>query len=192
MSPRPPPPDSDLLERREILDEAGLARTLRRMALEIAERIPPADRPLYFVGIRTGGAYLAQRLAELVADAGEGRPLLGAIDITLYRDDVFRGLPKPEIGPTDLPEPVDGKTIVLVDDVLFTGRTVRAALDVLADYGRPRAVKLAALIDRGRRELPVQPDFVGVAVQTTAAESVRVMLKERGEPDRVVLRERRT
>jgi pyrimidine operon attenuation protein/uracil phosphoribosyltransferase len=185
-----PPPDKDLVERREILDEGGVARTLRQMALEIAERIPPGQRPLYFVGIRTGGAYLAQRLVEMVAAAGEGRPLLGAIDITLYRDDVFRGLPKPEIGPTDLPEPVESKTIVLVDDVLYTGRTVRAAMDVLADYGRPRAVKLAALVDRGQRELPIQPDFVGVTLQTTERESVRVMLKERGEPDRVVLRER--
>jgi pyrimidine operon attenuation protein/uracil phosphoribosyltransferase len=191
MTPRVPPPDSDLIERREILDEPGIARTLRRMAFEIAERIPPDERPLYVVGIRTGGAYLAQRLAALIAEAGEGKPLIGAIDITLYRDDVFRGLPKPEIGPTELPEPVDGKTIVLVDDVLFTGRTVRAAMDVLADYGRARAIKLAVLIDRGRRELPVQPDFVGAVVQTTARESVRVMLKERGEPDRVVLRERR-
>jgi pyrimidine operon attenuation protein/uracil phosphoribosyltransferase len=188
--PRLPPPDSDLRERRELLDEPGLARTLRRLALEIVERVPQTERPLYLIGIRTGGAYLAQRLVELVASAGEARPLLGAVDISLYRDDVFSGLPKPEIGPTDLPEPVDGKTIILVDDVLFTGRTVRAAMDVLADYGRPRAVKLAALIDRGRRELPIQPDFVGVTVQTTAAESVRVMLKERGELDRVVLRER--
>jgi pyrimidine operon attenuation protein/uracil phosphoribosyltransferase len=173
------------------LDEAGIARTLRRLALEIVERVPQAERPLYFVGIRTGGAYLAHRLVELVAAAGEDRPLLGAVDISLYRDDVFRGLPKPEIGPTELPEPVDGKTIVLVDDVLFTGRTVRAAMDVLADYGRPRAVKLAALVDRGRRELPIQPDFVGATVQTTAAESVRVMLKEHGGIDRVVLRERK-
>lgn len=188
---RNPPPDSDLYERREILDQAGIARTLRRMAFEMVERIHPEERPLYFVGIRTGGAFLAQRLVGLLASQGEGNPLLGAIDITLYRDDVFRGLPKPEIGPTDLPESIDGKTIILVDDVLFTGRTVRAAMDVLADYGRPRAVKLAALIDRGRRELPIQPDFVGVALQTTPAESVRVMLSERGEPDRVVLRERR-
>ena len=188
---RNPPPDSDLIERREILDQAGIARTLRRMAFEMVERIHPEERPLYFVGIRTGGAFLAQRLVALLTSQGEGNPLLGAIDITLYRDDVFRGLPKPEIGPTDLPESIDGKTIILVDDVLFTGRTVRAAMDVLADYGRPRAVKLAALIDRGRRELPIQPDFVGVALQTTAAESVRVMLSERGEPDRVVLRERR-
>ena len=103
----------------------------------------------------------------------------------------FAGLPKPEIGPTELPEPIDGRTVVLVDDVLFTGRTIRAAMDVLADYGRPRAVKLAALVDRGRRELPIQPDVVGVVVDTTASESVRVMLSERGEGDRVVLRERR-
>jgi pyrimidine operon attenuation protein / uracil phosphoribosyltransferase len=192
VTPRPPPPDSDLSERRELLDEAGITRTLRRLAHEIVERVPEAEGPLYLVGIRTGGAFLAHRLAVLVAEAGAGKPLLGAVDISLYRDDVFKGLPKPEIGPTELPEPVEGKSIVLVDDVLFTGRTVRAAMDVLADYGRPRSVKLAALVDRGRRELPIQPDFVGVAVQTTASESVRVMLKERGEPDRVVLRERKS
>jgi pyrimidine operon attenuation protein/uracil phosphoribosyltransferase len=192
VTPRPPPPDSDLTERRELLDEAGIARTLRRLAHEIVERVPEAEGPLYLVGIRTGGAFLAHRLAELVAEAGASKPLLGAVDISLYRDDVFKGLPKPEIGPTELPEPVEGKSILLVDDVLFTGRTVRAAMDVLADYGRPRSVKLAALVDRGRRELPIQPDFVGVAVQTTSSESVRVMLKERGEADRVVLRERKS
>jgi pyrimidine operon attenuation protein/uracil phosphoribosyltransferase len=191
MTPRLPPPDSDLIERREILDAAGLGRTLRRMALELAERIPQEGRPLYLVGVRTGGAYLAQRLCSMLAEAGEPQPLLGAVDISLYRDDVFRGLPKPEIGPTELPEPIDGRTVVLVDDVLFTGRTIRAAMDVLADYGRPRAVKLATLVDRGRRELPIQPDVVGVVVETTASESVRVMLSERGEGDRVILRERR-
>ena len=190
MAPRKPPPDSDLQERRELLDAAGIARTLRRIAHEIAERVPQADRPLYLVGVRTGGAYLAHRLCDELVAAGEAKPALGAVDISLYRDDVFHGLPKPEIGPTELPVPIEGRTIVLVDDVLFTGRTIRAAMDVLADYGRPRAVKLAALIDRGLRELPIQPDFVGLAVQTTARESVRVMLQERGEPDRVVLRER--
>jgi pyrimidine operon attenuation protein/uracil phosphoribosyltransferase len=188
--PRKPPPDSDLKERRELLDAAGITRTLRRMAHEIAERIPQDDRPLYLVGVRTGGAYLAHRLCDMLAAAGEAKPILGAVDISLYRDDVFHGLPKPEIGPTDLPEPIERRTIVLVDDVLFTGRTIRAAMDVLADYGRPRAVKLAALVDRGLRELPIQPDFVGLSVQTTSRESVRVMLAERGEPDRVVLRER--
>ena len=189
--PRKPPPDSDLQERRELLDAAGIARTLRRMAHEIAERIPQDDRPLYLVGVRTGGAYLAHRLCDDAGGGGRGRSRsLGAVDISLYRDDVFHGLPKPEIGPTELPEPIERRTIVLVDDVLFTGRTIRAAMDVLADYGRPRAVKLAALVDRGLRELPIQPDFVGLALQTTARESVRVMLAERGEPDRVVLRER--
>jgi pyrimidine operon attenuation protein/uracil phosphoribosyltransferase len=188
--PRQPPPDSDLTLRREILDAVGLGRTLRRMALEIAERVPQEARPIYLVGVRTGGAFLAQRLCGLLAEAGEAKPLLGAVDISLYRDDVFRGLPKPEIGPTDLPEPIDGRMVVLVDDVLFTGRTIRAAMDVLADYGRPQAVKLAALVDRGRRELPIQPDVVGVSIETTARESVRVMLAERGEVDRVVLRER--
>ena len=188
--PRKPPPDSDLKERRELLDAAGITRTLRRMAHEIAERIPQAERPLYLVGVRTGGAYLAHRLCDELVAAGEEKPTFGAVDISLYRDDVFHGLPKPEIGPTELPVPIEGRVIVLVDDVLFTGRTIRAAMDVLADYGRPRAVKLAALIDRGLRELPIQPDFVGLAIQTTAQESVRVMLAERGEPDRVVLRER--
>jgi pyrimidine operon attenuation protein/uracil phosphoribosyltransferase len=196
VTPRPPPPDNDLLERRELLDGAGIARTLRRMAHEIVERVAHQDEKdtdgrLYLVGVRTGGAYLAHRLCEILVEDGEPKPRLGAVDISLYRDDVFRGLPKPEIGPTDLPEPIEGRTVVLVDDVLYTGRTIRAAMDVLADYGRPRAVKLAALIDRGRRELPIQPDIVGLTLQTTAAESVRVMLSERGEPDRVVLRERR-
>jgi pyrimidine operon attenuation protein/uracil phosphoribosyltransferase len=191
MTPRKPPPESGLVERRELLDAAGIARTLRRMALEIAESVPADERPLYLVGVRTGGAYLAHRLVAMLVEAGEQPPLLGAVDISLYRDDVFHGLPKPEIGPTDLPQPIEGRTVVLVDDVLFTGRTIRAAMDVLADYGRPRAVKLAALVDRGRRELPIQPDVHGIEVQTTAAESVRVMLSERGEPDRVVLRERR-
>ena len=190
--PRLPPPDADLIERREILDAAGMARVLKRMAYELVERVGHEGDAIYLVGVRTGGAYLAARLAELIRGAGDTpRPTLGAVDISLYRDDVFRGLPKPEIGPTELPEPIEGRMVVLVDDVLYTGRTIRAAMDVLGDYGRPRAVKLAVLVDRGRRELPIQPDFVGAAVQTTAAESVRVLLKERGEPDRVVLRERR-
>jgi pyrimidine operon attenuation protein / uracil phosphoribosyltransferase len=189
--PRQPPPEPDLIERRQLLDAAALMRTLRRMALEIVEMVPADERPLYLVGVRTGGAYLAHRLCDLMVQAGEPTPLLGAVDISLYRDDVFHGLPKPEIGPTDLPEPIDGRTVVLMDDVLYTGRTIRAAMDVLADYGRPRAVKLVALIDRGRRELPIQPDIVGVRVDTTRAESVRVHLAERGEVDRVVLRERR-
>jgi pyrimidine operon attenuation protein / uracil phosphoribosyltransferase len=188
MNVRPAPADTNLVEKAELLDAVGMARVLRRMAFEIVERNGPDS---YIVGIRTGGAFLAERLVRLIGEGGERPPALGAVDITLYRDDVFLGLPKPEIGPTDLPSSIEGRTVVLVDDVLFTGRTVRAAMDVLADYGRPRAVQLAALVDRGRRELPIQPDFVGVRVQTSADESVRVMLQERGEPDRVVLRVKR-
>jgi pyrimidine operon attenuation protein / uracil phosphoribosyltransferase len=181
------PDEKDLIERAEVLDGVAMARVLRRMAFEIFEK---NGAGAYFVGIRTGGAFLAERMVEMLAQAGEERPTLGAIDITLYRDDVFLGLPKPEIGPTDLPVSIDGRTVVLVDDVLYTGRTVRAAMDVLADYGRPRAVQLAALIDRGRRELPIHADYVGVRLQTSAQESVRVMLREKGEQDRVVVRER--
>jgi pyrimidine operon attenuation protein/uracil phosphoribosyltransferase len=187
MTVRPAPADKDLVEKTEILDAVGIQRVLRRMAYEIVER-NGAD--LYIVGIRTGGAFLADRIVRLLAEGGEHRPTLGAVDITLYRDDVFLGLPKPVIGPTELPESIEGRTVVLVDDVLYTGRTVRAAMDVLADYGRPRGVQLAALVDRGRRELPIQPDYLGVKVQTSPRQSVRVMLSERGEPDRVVLRER--
>jgi pyrimidine operon attenuation protein/uracil phosphoribosyltransferase len=165
-----------------------MARALRRMAHELCERIPVADMAL--VGIRTGGLYLAERLQKLIAIAEGQEPPLGAIDISLYRDDVFEGLPRPEIGSTELPFSLPGRTIVLVDDVLYTGRTIRAALDALMDYGRPRAVKLAVLIDRGHRELPIQADCVGQRVETQKNESVRVMLREKGEIDRVVLREK--
>lgn len=184
---RPPPEEKDLIERQELLDAVGVSRVLRRIAFEILERNGPEA---YLVGIRTGGAFLAERIVKMISDAGEGHPTLGAVDITLYRDDVFMGLPKPEVGATDFPQSIAGRTVVLVDDVLFTGRTVRAAMDVLADYGRPRSVELAVLIDRGRRELPIQPDYVGQRVQTSAHDSIRVMLTERGEPDRVVLREK--
>jgi pyrimidine operon attenuation protein/uracil phosphoribosyltransferase len=187
MTVRPAPADTNLIEKAELLDAVAMGRVLRRIAFEIVERNGP---DVYVVGIRTGGALLADRIVEVLAEGGERRPSLGAIDITLYRDDVFLGLPKPEIGPTELPETIEGRTVVLVDDVLYTGRTVRAAMDVLADYGRPRAVQLAVLVDRGRRELPIQPDFVGLKTQTGANQSVRVMLSERGETDRVVLRER--
>jgi pyrimidine operon attenuation protein/uracil phosphoribosyltransferase len=186
---RRPPPDKDLVERRELLDEAGIARILRRIAHEIVER-HRGGQDIALVGIHTGGYVLAERLVKLL-QAVEGCAVpLGAVDITLYRDDVFEGLPRPEVGSTELPFPLPGKTIVLVDDVLYTGRTVRAALDALNDYGRPRAVELAVLVDRGHRELPIQADYVGTRVETTRRESVRVMLRELGEQDRVVLRER--
>ena len=111
--------------------------------------------------------HLAERLVALIEDAEGKRPPLGAVDITLYRDDVFTGLPRPEVGPTELPFRLAGVNIVLVDDVLFTGRTVRAALDALMDYGRPKQVQLAVLVDRGMRELPIAADYVGIQVESS-------------------------
>jgi pyrimidine operon attenuation protein/uracil phosphoribosyltransferase len=180
-------PGAELVERRELLDAAGITRALRRIAHEIVER--NAGQGVVLVGIRTAGVPLAERLGKMIGEAGEAVPGLGAIDITLYRDDVFEGLPKPEVGSSELPDhSAEGKTIVLVDDVLYTGRTIRAALDALMDYGRPRAVQLAVLVDRGHRELPIQPDYVGLKVQTARDESVKVTLSELNMSDRVVLR----
>ncbi len=179
---------SDLIEKRELLDSAGIVRALRRIAHEIVER-NVAVGEVVLVGIRTAGVPLAERLAGYVRDTGELAASTGAIDITLYRDDVFEGLPKPEVGSTELPEhTIAGKTVILVDDVLYTGRTIRAALDALMDYGRPRAVQLAVLVDRGHRELPIQPDYVGLKVETARNQSVKVILDGR---DRAVLREKR-
>ncbi len=172
-------------------DAAAVARMLRRIANEILERNGGAGE-LALVGIRTGGLFLAQRLQKLVAELEETEPPLGAVDIALYRDDVFQGLPRPEIGATELPFQLSGVTVVLVDDVLYTGRTVRAALDALMDYGRPRAVQLAVLVDRGLRELPIRPDYVGLTTETTSTDSVRVRLTEADEgEDRVILRSRK-
>jgi pyrimidine operon attenuation protein/uracil phosphoribosyltransferase len=183
-------PAERLVERRAMADEAAVARMLRRLASQIVER-NGGTGGLALVGIRTGGLHLAERLAGLIESIEGHRPLLGAVDITLYRDDVFQGLPRPEIGPTELPFELEGVTVVLVDDVLYTGRTVRAALDALMDFGRPRAVQLAVLIDRGLRELPIQADYVGLEAETAADESVKVFLTEAGHPrDRVVVRVR--
>jgi pyrimidine operon attenuation protein/uracil phosphoribosyltransferase len=181
--------ERDLVEKRELLDAAGINRALKRMAHEIVER-NAAVGAVVLVGIRTAGVPLAERLAAFIQDAGELTAELGAMDITLYRDDVFNGLPKPEVGSTELPgHTIAGKTVILVDDVLYTGRTIRAALDALMDYGRPRAVQLAVLVDRGHRELPIQPDYVGLKVETTRQQSVKVVLADAG--DRAVLREKK-
>jgi pyrimidine operon attenuation protein/uracil phosphoribosyltransferase len=181
-------PGAGLVERRELLDGAGISRALRRIAAEIVERNPQGG--VVLVGIHTNGVPLAERLGKLCGELGIDTEQ-GAIDITLYRDDVFDGLPKPEVGKSEIPgHGIDGRTLVLVDDVLYTGRTIRAALDALMDYGRPRAVQLAVLVDRGHRELPIQPDYVGMTVQTTRDESVKVALSELSGTDRVVLRAR--
>lgn len=178
-----------LVRRRVLLDEAGISRTLHGIAQKILEQRQDLKK-VVLLGVRTAGVYLARRLHALIREEAKTDVAIGAVDITLYRDDVFTGLPRPEIGPTELPGPIHGKRIILVDDVLFTGRTIRAAMEELIDFGRPERVLLAVLVDRGHRELPIQPDFVGLRVETTQDQSVRVMLRELGEADEVVLCER--
>src|SRR3569833_3340999 len=142
-----------------------MARALRRMAYELVERVGHQGDAIYLVGIRTGGAYLAQRLAEQLRSLGDTPPpTLGAVDISLYRDDVFRGLPKPEIGPTELPEAIEGRVVVLVDDVLFTGRSVRTTKNKQNNNKQPHTNKQTKQNNHRLRELPIQPDFVGVEV----------------------------
>ncbi len=179
--------DEALVVRRVLADDSAIARMLRRIAHEIVER-HRGVAGVALVGIRTGGLHLAERLRALIESIEGQAPPLGAVDITLYRDDVFEGLPRPEIGPTELPFALEGTRVVLVDDVLYTGRTVRAALDALTDFGRPKAVELAVLVDRGHRELPIRPDYVGLGADTEAQESVKVLLRELGHDDSVVVR----
>lgn len=159
-----------------------LQRTVARLALEITERLgDPAGYLL--VGIVRGGHHLALRLADRIAASEGTRPEVGSVDITLYRDDLYTGLEKPVLGVTRLPGALDRRRVILVDDVLFTGRTVRAALDELMDYGRPQWIKLAVLIDRGHRELPVAADFVGRRIETDQTDRVVVHLVEDGSAE---------
>jgi pyrimidine operon attenuation protein/uracil phosphoribosyltransferase len=183
LSTRPP----RLREKAQVLDEAALDRALTRIAHEILERNGGA-RDLAFVGLRTRGITLAQRLAARIAAIDGATLPVGTLDITLYRDDLdMRGAPV--IRGTDIPFSIKGKTVILVDDVLFTGRTVRAALDALIDLGRPGMIQLAILIDRGHRELPIRPDFVGKNLPTSRRETVAVRLREHDGEDRVVIEE---
>jgi len=172
---------------RLLADAADVARMVRRLAHEVVER-NRGLAGLALVGIRTGGLHLAHRLHAEIRAAEGTAPGLGSVDIALYRDDVMSRL-KPEIGATELPFALDGAHVVLVDDVLYTGRTVRAALDALMDYGRPRVVRLAVLVDRGHRELPIQADHVGMTTESAADQKVRVLLTEGGHAaDQVVTR----
>ena len=160
-----------------LLDPTAVARGLRRVAVEIAERGRGVN-DLGLVGIRRGGVPLAERLAALLYELEGVRPPVGAIDITLYRDDAATALPNPRIGPSHIPFAVDGRRVILVDDVLYTGRTIRAALDALLDYGRPRRIELVALVDRGGRELPIQADYVVRAVEIGPARRVEVVERD--------------
>ncbi|GAB4535497.1 MAG: hypothetical protein Tsb0020_50700 [Haliangiales bacterium] len=175
---------------RVLADRDRCARMLRRIAHEIVERNRGSQR-LALVGIRTGGLHLAKHLQRLIGEIEAAPPPCGAIDISLYRDDIFQGLPRPVIGPTELPFELSGVVVVLVDDVLYTGRTVRAALDALMDYGRPRAVELVALVDRGLRELPIRADYTGMKAETVPEQVVKVRFTEDDEVDEVHLLRRR-
>jgi pyrimidine operon attenuation protein / uracil phosphoribosyltransferase len=175
--------------RQELMDGARLHRTLMRMAHEILEKHPDTRRTV-LVGIRTRGVPLAQRLAAVIKEAAGQAPPVGALDITLYRDDLTTIAPNPVIQGTEIPCSIDGRTVVLLDDVLYTGRTVRAALDELIDFGRPDRIQLAVLVDRGHRELPIRADFVGKQLTTRRDEVVQVRLKETDGEDRVLLLEK--
>ncbi len=163
-----------------ILDHLGIKRALTRIAHEILER-NKGVKDLALVGIRSGGDHLAAELQRRIAEIEGEDVSLGAVDITLYRDDFStRGILP--VGKTDIPFPIDGRRVVLVDDVLYTGRTIRAAMDALFDIGRPRNIQLAVLIDRGHRELPIRPDYVGRNVPTSRDEKIHVEFDESLQP----------
>ena len=175
-----------------LMDQEQIARTLARMTHEIAEQAPDLAK-IALVGIRSGGVDLSLRLAGLFKAFYDVEPPTGAVDITFYRDDIDvragREYGQPKAKSTELPFDVTGLSVVLVDDVLYTGRTIRAAIDALFDYGRPESVRLAVLVDRGHRDLPIRPDFVGKNVPTSRGERVEVHLTERGGVDEVVIEE---
>jgi pyrimidine operon attenuation protein/uracil phosphoribosyltransferase len=170
-----------------ILESPDISRALKRIAHEILER-NKGPGELALIGIRKRGVPLAERLGEEIARIEGHGPPVGALDVSFYRDDI--GLRQPsEISDTRLPFDLDGRSVVLVDDVLFTGRTARAAIDALVDFGRPRSVQLAVLVDRGHRELPIRADFVGKNIPTARKEEVKVMLTETDGTDEVVIEE---
>ena len=173
-----------------VMDADRIGRTLTRIAHEIVERNKGVD-DLALVGVRTRGVHIARRLARSLREiTGQDIPT-GALDITLYRDDLMRQAvgPQPLVRRTEIPFSIDNRKILLVDDVLYTGRTTRAALDALIDFGRPKAIQLIVLVDRGHRELPIKADYVGKNLPTSPEESVRVRLQETDGNDEVVLLE---
>src|ERR671935_3289867 len=171
---------------RTVLDARALVRTLRRMADEIVE-LNNGTEGLVIVGIQRRGVQLAARIVAMINEREKAAVPQGALDITLYRDDLQTVGPRPVVGPTNIPVDIDGQHVVIVDDVLYTGRTVRAALDELADFGRPRRIALAVVIDRGGRELPIAPDVVGKKIECAPEERVDVFVQELDGRDAVVV-----
>ncbi|MFH1622267.1 MAG: bifunctional pyr operon transcriptional regulator/uracil phosphoribosyltransferase PyrR [Candidatus Omnitrophota bacterium] len=176
-------------EKSKILDKVAIQKVLTRIAHEIIEK-NKNSQDLIIVGIMTRGAHLAQRLAKIIAEIDGPEPAVGTLDITLYRDDLSVVAEQPVVHSTDLMFDISGKKVILVDDVLYTGRTVRAALTELIDFGRPQFIQLAVLIDRGFRELPIRPDYVGKNIPTSQKEIVEVRLEESDSIDEVVIMEK--
>ncbi len=172
-------------EKSVILDAAAVHRILTRIGHEIAER-NEQSQAVVILGLQRGGVHLAARLGSILKGIWNHPVPVGTLDVGMHRDDLGQQ-PAPNIQPTSIPADITGKTVVIVDDVLFSGRTTRAALDALNDFGRPRRIQLAVLIDRGHRELPIKPDFVGKNVPTSLHERIDVRLKETGETDGVYL-----
>lgn len=177
-----------LTDKTVLMDSEGIRRALTRISHEIVEKNKGVDN-IVLVGIRTRGVPIAERLATVIEEIEGKKPPVGVLDITLYRDDLSTLSYQPIVHPTELPVDIEGKTVVLVDDVLYTGRTIRAALDAIIDMGRPKTIQLAVLIDRGHRELPIRADFVGKNVPTSSREVVSVQLKNTDGSEKVVIRE---
>jgi pyrimidine operon attenuation protein/uracil phosphoribosyltransferase len=175
--------------KKRLLDGARMNRAIRRMAIEVIEKNRGLEN-LMIVGIRSRGVPIAERMCREIEQMEGHAVTQGIIDITLYRDDLTLVAPNPVVKPSKLPESIDNKMVVLVDDVLYTGRTVRAALDALMDFGRPRGVMLAVLIDRGHRELPIHADVIGKTVPTDAHEVIKVKLAETDGEDEVLIMEK--
>ena len=171
-----------------LMDSEGIRRALTRISHEIVEKNKGVEN-IVLVGIRTRGVPIAERLAANIEKIEGQKPPVGVLDITLYRDDLSTLAYQPIVRPTELPVDITGKTVVLVDDVLYTGRTIRAALDAIIDNGRPKTIQLAVLIDRGHRELPIRADFVGKNVPTSTKEAISVQLQSTDEAEQVMLRE---
>lgn len=169
-----------------VMDAGDIARAVTRIAHEILERNKGVAH-LALVGIRTGGVYLAHRLVRRIHDIEQVTVPIGELDITLYRDDLALRKEQPVLRTTSVPFDISDKIIVLVDDVLFTGRTIRAAMDGLIDLGRPAEIQLAVLVDRGHRQLPIKATYIGKNIPTSKEENIQVLLEEAGEDDRVVI-----
>jgi pyrimidine operon attenuation protein/uracil phosphoribosyltransferase len=170
----------------KIIDEEGMNRTLTRLAHEILEK-NKGSKNVVLIGMRTRGEFIAERIMQKIKDIDKSEPSYGVLDVTLYRDDFRVRLKQPEISVTNITFDVNDRDVILIDDVLYTGRTVRAALDALMDLGRPNTIQLCVLVDRGHRELPIRADFVGKNIPTSINEEVHVRIKETDGEDGVYL-----